>query len=97
LCQLYKTHLETGTIQEILTQSSLSFKPGRFTLTAPTDKQILGFLHHVIRKLPGVLVIKMVRLHRKVDIDAKLLAEIKLEKESIDLVEASIEFEWFVF
>lgn len=97
LCRLYNVNLKTGQIHEVLTDANLSFKPGSITITATTDRQIFGFLQHLVSKLSGVLIVKVVKLHRNRDFNEKLLAEIKSAEGNSDLVEALIEFEWLVF
>lgn len=96
LCRLYQVHLKAGEIHEVVTEKNLSFKPISITVTATTDGQIFGLLQHLASKLSGVLIIKVVKLHRNRDFNEKLLAEIKSGQEKGDLVEALIEFEWLV-
>lgn len=97
LCRLYNVNLKAGQIHDVITSESFSFKPGNLTITATTDKQIFAFLQHLLSKLSGVLVIKVVKLHRNRDFNEQLLAEIKSAQGGGDLVEALIEFEWLIF
>lgn len=96
LCRLYQVHLKAGNIHEVMTSESLFFKPGSLTITAITDRQIFAFLQHLVTKLSGILVLKVVKLHRNRDLNEQLLAQIKSGQTSGNMVEALIEFEWLI-
>lgn len=97
LCLLYNVNLKSSHIHNTITLNNFSFKPGNLTITAATDKQIFAFLQHLFNKLSGVLVIKVVKLHRNRDINEKLVVQIKSAQGRGDLIEAFIEFEWLIF
>lgn len=96
LCQRYDVRLKGGQIQDTLTDGDITFKPTQIVVVAKTDAQIFAFLQHLAEKLAGVLVLKVIKVHRSRDLNEALINKIKAGKGG-DLVEAKIEFEWLVF
>jgi hypothetical protein len=96
LCQRHDVRLKGGQIQDALTEGDTVFKPAQIVIAAKTDAQIFAFLQHLTVKLAGVLVLKVIKVHRSRDLNEALITKIKAGKDG-DLVEAKIEFEWLVF